>query len=75
MPLIAPDTDHDGDVDDIDSRTFKACMGRAEVPAPRICADYDYDADSDVDPDDYGVFQRCYSGENVLLDPECLPSP
>ena len=30
----------------------------------RIAADFD--ADNDVDQSDFGVFQRCWSGPNVL---------
>ena len=31
----------------------------------------DHDADLDVDMTDFGVFQRCYSGEGVAADPYC----
>jgi len=31
----------------------------------------DFDADEDVDLSDFGVFQRCYSGEHNLADPHC----
>lgn len=32
---------------------------------------FDYDNDGDVDLDDFGVFQRCFSGPTILADPEC----
>ncbi len=31
----------------------------------------DFDRDGDVDQEDFGVFQRCYSGENKPADPGC----
>jgi len=31
----------------------------------------DFDKDSDVDQDDFGAFQRCYSGEGHPADPNC----
>ena len=32
---------------------------------------FDYDGDGDVDMDDFGVFQRCFSGPSILAAPEC----
>jgi hypothetical protein len=32
----------------------------------------DLDADGDVDQDDFGLFQRCFSGPTGLADPNCL---
>lgn len=31
----------------------------------------DFDTDGDVDQSDFGIFQRCYSGENNPADPGC----
>ena len=31
----------------------------------------DFDTDSDVDQDDFGIFQRCYSGSGNPADPNC----
>ena len=31
----------------------------------------DFDGDGDVDQDDFGVFQRCYSGAGNPADPAC----
>src|SRR5206468_10163950 len=38
------------------------------------CADARLDADQDVDLDDFGIFQRCYSGEGHPADPKCDPA-
>ncbi len=35
----------------------------------RIAADFD--RDGDVDQEDFGIFQRCYSGEGQPVDPAC----
>ncbi|MBP7934788.1 MAG: hypothetical protein KA354_09095 [Phycisphaerae bacterium] len=36
-----------------------------------IHGSFDYDHDGDVDLDDFGVFQRCFSGPAILAEPEC----
>jgi hypothetical protein len=35
------------------------------------CQKADLDVDGDVDHDDFGIFQRCYSGRDNPADPEC----
>jgi hypothetical protein len=35
------------------------------------CEDRDFDTDSDVDQEDFGIIQRCFSGENSMADPNC----
>jgi hypothetical protein len=35
------------------------------------CESRDFDGDNDADQSDFGVFQRCYSGENMPVDTNC----
>jgi len=41
------------------------------LPDPSGTLPCDFDKDYDVDQDDFGVFQRCLSGEGVQADPDC----
>ncbi len=50
---------------DIDSGTFQALS--------QTCRCMDIDQDEDVDMDDYGWFQRCYTGSLGIADPACHP--
>ena len=53
----------------------------SQLPSGCTCGTYttnsqnylraDFDHDGDVDIDDYGIFQRCYSGNDVPADPNC----
>ena len=71
-PVIPGDHNRDGDVDQADLDHLEACASGAAIRQPEPnCADARLDEDEDVDQDDFGVFQRCYSGENVPADPDC----
>lgn len=71
---IRSDFDHDCDVDSADLAHLKLCsLGPAVRQTNPLCADARLDADSDVDLDDFGIFQRCYSGEGRAADPNCDP--
>lgn len=76
-PLIPFDYLGDGDVDRTDFIIFQVCATRATVAGlPPGCtaeafAISDFDQDLDVDMDDFGAFQRCYSGENVAPSTSC----
>ncbi len=88
-PTPFPDYDLDGDVDTHDNQIFLSCMTGPEIiydpfNLPSGCAATpntegvivaDFDADHDVDMDDYGVQQRCTTGELVPVDLNCLISP
>lgn len=37
----------------------------------QVASDMRPNADVDVDHSDFGIFQRCLSGEDVPADPEC----
>jgi hypothetical protein len=59
-------------VDAADLELFQACItGPAVGPPTPTCVVVDFDGDGDVDQDDFGVFQRCYSGANRPADPNC----
>ncbi|MBP7937346.1 MAG: hypothetical protein KA354_22095 [Phycisphaerae bacterium] len=45
-----------------------ACSGL--VPVDGILP-ADFDTDKDIDQDDFGVFQRCFSGSIQIADPTC----
>ena len=57
----------DGD----DLTAFLACDSGPGIPYSEGCAGKDFDHDNDVDQSDFGIFQRCYSGENNPADPNC----
>jgi hypothetical protein len=82
--FVAPDFDHDCDVDMADFNRFNACVTGDHVPynplslppgcdftpsGGRIAPDFDHDGD--VDQMDFGVFQRCVSGSGNLANPNC----
>jgi hypothetical protein len=71
-PLMPADFDRDGDVDNDDVDTFILCAGGAAVPLSPACAFADLDYDGDGDQADYGIVQRCISGQGNPADLECL---
>ncbi len=72
IPPTPGDHDHDGDVDHVDLAAFVGCVSGAAVEQTEpACAWAQLDEDEDVDLSDFGVFQRCYSGENNPADPNC----
>lgn len=75
-PLVttaAPaDFDLDGDVDGDDLAHMVDCRtGPAIESLAPGCDDADLDGDQDVDQSDFGLFQRCHSGEGYSPDPDC----
>src|SRR5439155_22483062 len=55
-----------------DFQHFRTCaLGAGVVQTNPACVDARLDADADVDMDDFGIFQRCYSGAGVPANPYC----
>lgn len=74
MPFVPPDSDRDGDVDQIDFGRFQACLtGPAMPQAEPACQWARLDGDEDVDQNDFAVFQACLSGANVTANANCVP--
>ena len=64
---VLGDFQRDGRVDATDLDHLRTCTSGAMVlQADPSCRDADLDHDGDVDPDDFAVFQRCYSGPAAL---------
>ena len=62
-PSIPGDFNHNGAVDAEDLMHLKTCtLGPAVPQLVPECANARLDADDDVDQDDFGIFQRCWSG-------------
>ncbi|MGB9625994.1 MAG: immunoglobulin domain-containing protein, partial [Phycisphaerae bacterium] len=67
---VAPDFDHDCDVDLSDFGVFQYCFEGPNRPCRSPgCVVADFDNDGDVDLSDFGVFQTCFNGPNRL--PAC----
>lgn len=60
---IRPDLDLNGYVDAMDFAIFFPCATGPDVPASEACRIADFDNDDDVDQVDFGIYQRCFSGE------------
>jgi len=58
--FVAPDLDHDCDVDADDFSAFIACASGANAPAAPSCQSSDFDGDNDADMKDFAILQRCY---------------
>lgn len=70
----APPTDFDGDcdVDSFDVSHLTACLSGPQVEqVVPACQTADLDQDGDIDQDDFGIVQRCYTGENSPADSNC----
>jgi len=71
------DYDNDGDVDGMDLALFVqtpeavACVTGPTIAVNAACKTRDLDKDGDVDQMDFGVFQLCYSGSGIPLNPHC----
>ncbi len=61
----------DCDVDVGDLLLFEACASGPAVLLASSCENRDFDGDNDADQADFGIIQRCYSGENNPADPNC----
>ena len=55
--------------DDVDA--FESCASGPAIPLTPGCEDKDFDTDNDTDQSDFGILQRCYSGEDNPADPNC----
>jgi hypothetical protein len=70
--FVAPDFDHDCDVDINDSVVFENCAtGSGFGPVSVPCQGTDFDQDGDVDQTDFAVLQRCFSGDGVSAMENC----
>ncbi len=69
--FVAPDFDHDCDVDLDDFGAFQACASGSAVPVTPGCEDKDFDGDGDGDQADFGILQVCLSGAGIPADPGC----
>jgi len=67
-----PNGKRDGRVNSYDVAEFRACSSGSMVPYSTGCDWADRDGDGDVDQSDFGVFQRCYSGDSVVSNAECF---
>lgn len=70
-PKAPADFDFDGDVDTADVDRLFSCARGPNIPKSPGCTAFDLDDDDDVDQDDFGIFQRCYSGSGVVPKPNC----
>jgi hypothetical protein len=62
----------DTDVDQMDFSVFQLCYGL--TPIPDNCKCFDRGGTSNVvDDNDFGEFQKCWTGPNVPFDPNNLP--
>jgi probable HAF family extracellular repeat protein len=69
---VAPDFDHDGDVDQSDFAHFQECYsGPAKAQTNPACRDALLDGDSLVDHHDFEIFQACFSGPGITAEPAC----
>jgi hypothetical protein len=60
-------------VDEDDLAHLMNCATRATIAQNEpSCASARLDGDTDVDMDDFGIFQRCYSGKHNPADPACI---
>jgi hypothetical protein len=51
---------------------FQACASGPSIPQRDAnCTNADLDGDGDVDQEDFGVFQRCYSGSGQVSAAAC----
>ncbi len=70
--VIPGDFNRDGDVDADDLDQLEVCAsGPGMSQTGEACAKAKLDGDEDVDQTDFGLFQRCMSGENVPASPGC----
>ena len=69
---VAPDFDGDCDVDHGDLLWLESCsMGSAVGSLAAGCEGTDLDTDGDADQEEFAIWQRCYSGDNVPAKPGC----
>jgi hypothetical protein len=58
-----------------DYGVFMECATLGSGPAVAItgegCATRDLDGDGDIDLDDFGIFQRCFTGQDIPGNPDC----
>jgi hypothetical protein len=71
-PLVAPDLDRDGDVDQEDFGSFQRCLsGMSILQNEPTCAAARLDTDGDVDGYDMALLLGCLSGPDVPVEPDC----
>jgi hypothetical protein len=73
LPSVAPDFDHDLDVDQEDFGHLQACFTGHGIPVTNpACTDADLNKDTYVDSLDLVLFRKCMSGANEPATPGCL---
>lgn len=65
------DFDTDCDVDAGDLLLFVDCAAGPMLPIPEGCTTFNLDGDNDIDQDDFGIFQRCFSGDGNVPNSTC----
>lgn len=71
-PPIPGDLNEDRHVDYRDVAIFLSCMtGSDNGPLAPECELADVDSDTDVDQSDFGILQRCITGDGAYGDPDC----
>ncbi len=71
-PPVPGDLNEDRHVDYHDVAIFLPCItGPAQGPPAIGCDLADIDSDDDVDQSDFGLLQRCMTGDTVFGDPNC----
>lgn len=69
--LVPGDFDCDRDVDEADLMFFEACHAGPALPLSVDCEKADLDGDADADTADFGILQRCWTGDGTFGDPAC----
>jgi hypothetical protein len=69
--LVSPDFDLDCGVDADDVIAFIQCATRSRVAVAAGCEPKDLDGDADADLSDFGIVQRCDTGEQVEAQATC----
>lgn len=68
---VPVDFDHDCDVDFADLSYLSSCAAGPAGAIPPACSNADLDSDGDTDQVEFGVWQRCFSGDNLPANPIC----
>jgi len=71
VPDIQPDFNKDGFVNMEDFNVFADNMGGPDAPPLQGRADTDLNGDGSVALDDFVQFQRCFTGEQPVTNPNC----
>lgn len=72
---VKPDLDRDGDVDQQDFGALQVCYTQGGSQPEGPCREADFNSDNLVNQADLTIFLDCLSGQGVLADRACHPSP